>query len=85
LAWVAGTAIGVAGGAAVGLQGLASAVFPVLFIGLAALMVRGGTGLARAGIGAAVTLVLLFVWPGLAGLAPILGGVVAAIPGGGGE
>lgn len=85
LAWVAGTAIGVAGGAAVALQGLASAVFPVLFVGLAALMVRGATGLVRAAVGAAVTLVLLFLWPGLAGLAPILGGVVAALPGGGGE
>lgn len=85
LAWVAGTAIGVAGGAAVALQGLASAVFPVLFVGLAALMVRGATGLVRAAVGAAVTLVLLFLWPGSAGLAPILGGVVAALPGGGGE
>lgn len=85
LAWVAGTALGVAGGAAVALEGLASAVFPVLFVGLAALMVRGATGLARAGVGTAVTLVLLFLWPGLAGLAPILGGVVAALPGGGGE
>jgi predicted branched-subunit amino acid permease len=85
LAWVSGTAIGVAGGAVVALQGLASAVFPVLFVGLAALMVRSASGLARAGVGAAVTLVLLFIWPGLAGLAPILGGVVAALPGGGGE
>lgn len=85
LAWVSGTAIGVAGGAAVALQGVASAVFPVLFIGLAALMVRGATGLVRAGVGAAVTLVLLYLWPGLAGLSPILGGVVAAIPGGGDE
>lgn len=85
LAWVSGTAIGVAGGAVVALQGLASAVFPVLFVGLAALMVRSATGLARAGAGAAVTLVLLFILPGLAGLAPILGGVVAALPGAGGE
>jgi len=85
LAWVSGTAVGAAGGAAVALQGLASAVFPVLFVGLAAVMVRSPTGLARAGAGAAVTLVLLFIWPGLAGLAPILGGVVAALPGAGGE
>lgn len=85
LAWVLGTGIGVAGGAVVGLEGLASAIFPVLFIGLAALMVRSPSGLVRGGIGAAVTLVLLVVWPGLAGLAPVIGGVVAAIPGGGGE
>jgi predicted branched-subunit amino acid permease len=85
LGWVIGTAVGVAGGVTFGLEGLASAVFPVLFIGLAALMVRSAPALARAGIGAALTLVLLLIWPGLAGLAPIIGGVVAAIPGGGGE
>lgn len=85
LAWVLGTAIGMAGGAALGLAGMASAIFPVLFIGLAALMVRSRGALARAGMGAAVTLVLLLLWPGLAGLAPVLGGVVAAIPAVGGE
>ena len=85
LSWVVGTAIGVSGGAAFGLAGMASAIFPVLFIGLTALMVRSRGALARAGMGAAVTLVLLLMWPGLAGLAPVLGGVVAAIPAVGGE
>jgi predicted branched-subunit amino acid permease len=85
VAWVIGTAIGVAGGATFGLEALASSVFPVLFIGLAALMIRGARALARAVAGAAVTLVLLFVWPGLAGLAPVVGGVLAALPGGGDE
>jgi predicted branched-subunit amino acid permease len=85
LSWVVGTAIGVAGGAAFGLAGMAAAIFPVLFIGLTALMVRSRGALARAGMGAAVTLVLLLVWPGLAGLAPVLGGIVAAIPAAGGE
>ncbi|HSM44333.1 MAG TPA: AzlC family ABC transporter permease [Acidimicrobiia bacterium] len=82
-AWIAGTAIGVAGGAALGLEALAEAVFPVLFIGLAALMVHTVGGGIRALAGAAVTLVLLFLWPGLEGLAPVVGGIVAAIPGGG--
>jgi predicted branched-subunit amino acid permease len=84
-AWVGGTAIGVAGGATLGLEGLASAVFPVLFIGLASLMVRRSSGVARAVVGAGLTLMLLAVWPGLGGLAPVVGGVIAAIPGGGGE
>jgi predicted branched-subunit amino acid permease len=79
--WVLGTAIGVAGGASLGLEGLASVVFPVLFIGLAALMVRTRGALYRALAGAAVTLGLLLAWPGLAGLAPVIGGLVAAIPG----
>ena len=52
-AWVAGTAIGVAGGAVLGLEALAEAVFPVLFIGLAALMVHTVGGGIRALAGAA--------------------------------
>ncbi len=85
LAWVVGTAIGVAGGAALGLAGMASAVFPVLFIGLAALMVRSRGALVRAGLGVVITVGLLLIWPGLAGLAPVIGGIVAAIPAAGGE
>lgn len=79
-AWVGGTAIGVAGGATFGLEALASVVFPILFIGLAAIMVRTRTAVFRAVAGAAITLVLLLAWPGLAGLAPVIGGIVAAVP-----
>lgn len=79
-AWMIGTAIGVAGGATFGLEELASVVFPILFIGLAALMVRTRTALFRTLAGAGVTLVLLLAWPALAGLAPVIGGIVAAIP-----
>lgn len=81
-AWLAGTVIGVGGGASFGLEALAGSVFPVLFIGLAALMISDARALARALIGAGLTLGLLVVWPGLAGLAPVIGGLVAAIPGG---
>jgi predicted branched-subunit amino acid permease len=81
-AWVAGTVVGVAGGAAFGLEALAGSVFPVLFIGLAALMITGAGALARAVAGAGITLGLLVLWPGVAGLAPVLGGLVAAMPGG---
>lgn len=81
-AWVIGSVVGVAGGATLGLEALAGSVFPVLFIGLAALMVTGAGALARAVVGAVVTLGLLLVWPGLVGLAPVLGGLAAAIPGG---
>lgn len=84
-AWVSGTAVGVAGGATLGLSGLAQAVFPVLFIGLAALMVRTAGAALRAVVGGLVTLVLLLAWPSLEGLAPVIGGVLVAIPGGGSE
>lgn len=82
VAWVGGTVVGVIGGATLGLEALAGAVFPVLFVGLAALMVRTVGGVARIVAGAAITGLLLAVWPGLAGLAPVVGGVVAALPGG---
>jgi predicted branched-subunit amino acid permease len=81
-AWTVGTVVGVAGGATFGLEELASTVFPVLFVGLASLMVRTARGLARVALGGVVTLVLLLAWPSLAGLAPVIGGVVAALPGG---
>jgi predicted branched-subunit amino acid permease len=85
LAWVIGTAIGVAGGAALGLAGMASAIFPVLFIGLAALMVRSRGALVRAGLGVVITVGLLLIWPVLGGLAPVIGGIAAAIPAARGE
>jgi predicted branched-subunit amino acid permease len=79
-AWVVGTGIGVAGGAALGLEAVASSMFPVLFIGLAALMISELNALARALVGAAATIALLTIWPGLAGLAPVMAGAVAALP-----
>lgn len=81
VSWVGGTAIGVGGGAALGLESLAAAVFPVLFVGLAALMISGKGPLLRALAGAASTVILLLLWPSVGGLAPVIGGVVAALPG----
>lgn len=81
LAWMAGTVLGALGGATFGLESLAASVFPVLFIGLAALMIRDRDGVVRSVAGGLVTLVLLFAWPALAGLAPVLGGLLVAAPG----
>ncbi len=80
LSWFIGTALGVAGGATLGLEALASAVFPVLFIGLAALMVRTYSMTIRALVGGAITLMALVLWPDLGGLAPVAGGILAAWP-----
>ncbi|HET8740577.1 MAG TPA: AzlC family ABC transporter permease [Acidimicrobiia bacterium] len=83
LSWVLGTVVGALAGAVLGLEGLASSLFPVLFIGLAALMIPHRSALARALAGAAVTFALLALWPALAGLAPVIGGVAAAVSWGG--
>lgn len=79
-AWVIGTVAGVAGGAAAGLEELAGAVFPVLFIGLASLMARGGDLVARTLAAAALTVALLLTWPAMGGLAPVLAAGAVAVP-----
>ncbi|MEE8599996.1 AzlC family ABC transporter permease [Euzebya tangerina] len=62
-AWVVGTIVGVLGGNLLGLAGVASAVFVILFIGLSALTTRDRSDGVRAGIAAGVTAVLLTVVP----------------------
>ncbi|MGH9116388.1 MAG: AzlC family ABC transporter permease [Acidimicrobiales bacterium] len=80
-AWVAGTALGLAGGTVVGLEALAGSVFPVLFIALASIMVRGAGQLVRTAVAAGLTLLLLVAWPGLGGVAPVLAAVTVSIGG----
>jgi len=75
LAWIAGTAIGLAGGEVAQIEPLAEALFPVLFIGLAALTATSRADRIRAvaaGIGAGA---LLLVWPA----AGALGAITVAI------
>lgn len=80
-AWVLGTTLGVAGGAAVGVEGLAAAVFPVLFVGLASIMARGTGPVVRTVVAAGLTLALLLAWPGLGGLAPVIAAIVVSLVG----
>ncbi len=82
LVWFAGTVVGVLGGNVVpGLADLASAVFPVLFVGLAALAATSATLVPRALAAAALTVVLAAVWPSGRALAPVIAAVVVALPG----
>ena len=81
LSWLAGTAVGILGTGLGDLQGVANAVFPVLFIGLAAMT---STRLHHAGlavVAAALTAVIAFLVPGVRGLAPLLAAIAVAIPG----
>jgi predicted branched-subunit amino acid permease len=80
-AWVLGTGLGVAGGAVVGVEGLAAAVFPVLFVGLASIMARGTGPVVRTVLAAGLTLVLLLAWPGLGGLAPVIAAIAVSLVG----
>ena len=77
VAWVAGTAIGVAGGAVVGVEALAAAVFPVLFIGLASILAPDRRSVMAAAVAGSLTVAALLLWPGLGGLAPVVAAAVA--------
>src|SRR5690606_27721934 len=63
LCWQAGTVLGVLGAGLEGMAGLAEAIFPVLFVGLAAVAIPTRGMLARTVVAAALTGVLLVAWP----------------------
>ena len=81
VAWVGGTAVGILGASLEGLATLAEAVFPVLFIGLAALSVARRDHLVRAVAAAAVTVAVVLLWPGIRGLAPVIAVALVVLPG----
>lgn len=80
-AWVVGTAIGILGGSIEGLQSVASAVFPVLFVGLSALSCSSRSLALRAVAAATLTVPIALAWPGGRGLAPVIAALAVAIPG----
>ena len=82
VAWLAGTAAGLVGGSVEVLQSAAVAVFPVLFIGLAALSCRNRSGAVRAVAAAAVTAAVALAWPDARALAPVFAAIAVALPGG---
>jgi predicted branched-subunit amino acid permease len=77
-AWVAGTIIGVAGGTLAVVEPLAAALFPVLFVGLAALTATTRSDTVRAVLAGGAALGLLLVWPGAGALGAITVAIAAA-------
>jgi predicted branched-subunit amino acid permease len=80
-AWLAGTIMGVLGARAVSLEEVSRAIFPVLFIGLAAVTARGKEGTLRALAAAAIVVTIALLVPGLFDYAPIIAAIVVALPG----
>jgi predicted branched-subunit amino acid permease len=80
-AWQAGTILGLLGARAVGLEELAGSIFPVLFIGLAALTARGRDGMLRALAAAVLVVLSAFLVPQLFNYAPIIAAILVALPG----
>lgn len=76
--WVGGTIIGVAGGTYASFEPLAAALFPVLFVGLAALTARTRSDAARAALAGVGSAVLLITWPAAGALGVIAVAVVVS-------
>jgi predicted branched-subunit amino acid permease len=78
VAWVLGTTVGVAGGALPVAEPLAAALFPVLFVGLAALTTNSRSDTVRALLAGVSSLGLLLAWPAAGALGAIAVALVAA-------
>ena len=83
VAWVSGTVLGLFGASLEGLAAAAEAVFPVLFVGLAAISATRLHLLARATAAAALSAAAVVVWPGGRGVIPVLATLLVILPGGG--
>lgn len=81
VAWQLGTILGVLGASLDALRDAATAVFPVLFIGLAALACSSWSVAARAVAAAVVAGLAAWLWPGSQGVVAVLAAVLVSIPG----
>jgi len=77
-AWVLGTIGGVAGGSLASVEPLADALFPVLFVGLAALTTATRSDAGRALLAGGAGLALLLAWPGAGALGVIAVAIAVA-------
>lgn len=77
--WILGTILGLLGADIAVIEPLAAALFPVLFIGLAALTATTRADVSRALLAGLVTLALLLVWPEGGALAAIALAIVVAV------
>lgn len=81
-AWITGTILGVLGASVDGVERLAAAVFPVLFIGLAAVTGRGRDAAVRAALAGTAVIVLSILVPDAYSFLPIIAAIIVALPGG---
>jgi len=79
LAWQLGTWLGLLGARLVSLEGIAAAVFPVLFIGLAALTSRSRGDAVRATVAGLLVAAMSFL-PGLYPFAAIVAAFIVSLP-----
>ena len=82
VAWIAGTILGIAGASLSAFEDIATAAFPVLFIGLASTSADSLDRWVRVGVAAALVAVVAIAAPSLESIAPVLVAIAVAIPGG---
>lgn len=80
-AWQLGTGLGILGARIEALEDAAGAVFPVLFIGLAAVTSSRRSLAIRAAAAALLVAAISLTLPVLSTLAPVIGALVVALPG----
>ena len=80
VAWQLGTALGVLGASVGELRHAAGAVFPVLFIGLAAATCSSWGNAARAVVAAVAAGLASWLWPGSQGVAAVVAALAVSIP-----
>lgn len=78
VAWVVGTGIGAAGGRLVAVEPVAEALFPVLFVGLAALTVGSRGDALRAVAAGGAGLVVVTQWPAVGALGAVAVAIAVA-------
>lgn len=82
LSWQVGTVLGLIGASVEGVTAIAEAVFPVLFVGLAAASCPSRSVAVRAVVAAALTAGALVLWPGGRGVTAVVAAIAVAVPGG---
>ncbi|MPZ70452.1 MAG: hypothetical protein GEU71_13130 [Actinobacteria bacterium] len=82
IAWQVGTMLGLLGASVEGVRSAATAVFPVLFIGLAALSSASRSMAARAALAAGLAAGAALLWPGGRGVVAVAAAIAVALPGG---
>ena len=81
VSWLAGTGVGLLGTTLAPLEEVAGAIFPVLFIGLAAVTSLELNVAMRAVVAAVLVVIVAMTLPGLRAVAPLIAALVVALPG----
>ena len=81
VSWLAGTAVGLLGATLAPFEGVAGAIFPVLFIGLAAVTSLHLSVAVRAAVAGLLVVIVALTLPELRTVAPLVAALVVALPG----